>query len=687
MDLTPLLAPRSIAVVGATDRADSYAGNVLRNLARAGFAGPVWGVNPKRDEVLGRPCVGTLAELPQPVDAVVVAIPAVSVPDVIADAAARGCGGAVVLSAGFGEVEAGRELERRLRETAFDAELPVCGPNGNGVIAVAARAPMWGDSADNLAPGGVAMISQSGNIAVNAIGSRRGISYHTVVSTGNQAVLDASDWLEALCERDGVRSVAMFLESDGDGARLAEALARACEQGIGVAVLKVGTSERGASAAAAHTGALAGDQRVFRALVEEAGAAWASDPHELLELARVLAHPRARPSGSGALAVLTCSGGDSGVAADAAERLEVKLATLSSATVERLEPLLPEAATIGNPLDYTALIWGDSELLRRIIVTVDGDPAVDQLLLIYDHPEGLSPESDASWTAVREGIVAGAIEADAAGIVASTLPDLIDDTASRRLAERGFPAVPGLKTALLCARTLRRPPGDPRRMREIAAAARAAGRPDGRRWIAEAEAKELLRAGGIAVPAGRLVADADDAVAAADEVGWPVAMKLSAPSLLHKSDLGALALSLTDEEAVRAADARLRALAVAEAEVLVERMAPDGVEVFVAASTDGVVPALVIGLGGIWAEALDEVAIVPLPASGERVERALRSLRAAPLFTGVRGTSAVDIGGLAALAARVGELVLDRRLALLELNPVAAGPDGALALDAVARMA
>ena len=171
----------------------------------------------------------------------------------------------------------------------------MCGPNGNGIAAIAAGAPMWGDALSAVAPGPVAMVSQSGNVAVNALNSRRGIGWHTLVSTGNQAVCDASDWLEAVAELDGVRSIALFCESDGDGVRLAEALAVAADRGVGVAVLKVGASLAGARAAAAHTGALAGDQRVFRALVEEAGAAWAEDPHELLELARALAAPR-RPA-------------------------------------------------------------------------------------------------------------------------------------------------------------------------------------------------------------------------------------------------------------------------------------------------------------------------------------------------------------------------------------------------------
>ncbi len=177
--------------------------------------------------------------------------------------------------------------------------IPVCGPNGNGVVSVAARAPLWGDSVERLSPGPVAVITQSGNFGVNALGSDRGLGFHTVVSTGNSAVLEPSDWLEALAATEGVGSIALMLESDGDGARLARALATCAEREIGVAVLKVGSSEGGARAAGAHTGALAGDQRVFAALLEEAGAAQASEPGELLELARALAVPAARPTRRG----------------------------------------------------------------------------------------------------------------------------------------------------------------------------------------------------------------------------------------------------------------------------------------------------------------------------------------------------------------------------------------------------
>jgi acyl-CoA synthetase (NDP forming) len=688
-DPTPLLEPRSIAVVGANDRPGSYADIVLRNLQRAGFAGEVWGVNPRRTDVHGRPCVPSVSDLPHPVDAVVVAIPAASVPAVVAEAAAAGCGGAVVLSAGFGEISDGRELERQLREAATAGGLPLCGPNGNGIVAVGSRAPMWGDSVAPLEPGGVAMISQSGNVAVNALGSRRGIRYHTVLSTGNQATLDASDWLVALCERDGVRSVAMFLESDGDGERLADALALCAERGVRVAVLKAGATDAGLRAASAHTGAVAGEQRVFRALVEESGGAWARDFHELLELARVLAEPRAVPHGDGGLAVLTCSGGDSTIAADEAGRLEMELPALASETADRLIDLLPGAATVGNPLDYTAMIWGDTDLLRRITVTVGDDPAIDQMLILYDHPQGLAPEAAAEWAAVRAGIVAGAAETEAATLVASTLPDLIDDEASGELAERGVPAVAGLRTALVCARALRIPPADPARLREIAAAAASSrgGAPAraGDGWVDEIDAKELLRTAGLPVPEGRAVASEDEAALAARELGGPVAVKLSSPGLLHKSDANALRLGVEAEEEARSAYRDLSGAAGDDGRVLVERMAPPGIELFVAARADAVVPALVIGLGGIWTEALDDVAIVPLPAGAERCRRAISSLRGAAALRAPMGGEPVDVDGAASFAARVGALLPGSGLDLIELNPVAVHRDGCVALDALAR--
>jgi acetate---CoA ligase (ADP-forming) len=689
-DPAPLLEPRSVAVVGATDRPGSYGDTVLRNLERAGFPGPVWGVHPTRTSVHGRDCVPSPAELPEPVDAVVFAIPAAKVPDSLAEAAERGCRGAIVLSAGFGEAPGGQALERELADVARRTGMPLCGPNGNGVISLAARAPLWGDSVPELRAGPVAMITQSGNLAVNAIGSRRGLDFHTLVSAGNQTVLDAADWLAALAARDGVRSIALFLEEDGDGARLAEALALCAEREVGVAVLKVGESRAGADAAAAHTGAVAGDQRVFRALVEEAGATWVRDPHDLLEVARVLAEPRARPGRAGGLAVLTCSGGDSGIAADLADQEGLELPPLADQTKRQLAELLPDAATPGNPLDYTSLIWGESELLASIVEAVGADPAVDQLLLLYDHPAGLRPEHEDQWRAVRTGLADGAERSDAAALIASTLPDLLDDAAARELTARGIPGVAGLLTALSCVRALQSPPGDPARLRAIAAAAagaRAGSNGDAREWLGEAAAKRLLRDGGLPVPDGAELdpGDEDGCVAAASELGWPVALKLSGPSVRHKSDTGALALGIAGEEELRRAHGRLTALPeAAGASLLVERMADPGVELLISARADAVVPVVTVALGGIWIEALRDAAVIPLPADPGRVGDGIRSLRGANLLTGGRGGEALDIEAASRLGARLGELLIEHGLRVIELNPVVVHASGCVAVDALA---
>jgi acyl-CoA synthetase (NDP forming) len=685
-DLGPLLHPRSVAVVGATSRPGAYADETLRNLKRMGFAGRVWGVHPTRKRVHGRVCVPSVADLPEPVDAVVVAIPAADVPEVIEQAGARGCGGAVVYGAGFGETPDGIALESALREAAARHDLPVCGPNCDGIVSFPAKAPIWGDALVPREAGHVAIVSQSGNVAVNALGSARGLRLHTVVSCGNQAVVDASDWLAALAEREGVRSIALFLEADGDGARLCEALARCADAGVGVAVLKVGASAAGASAAAAHTGAVAGDHAAFRALIEEAGGAWADDVHDLLELAKALAVPGARPRGRGGLAILTCSGGDSGLGADEAQRLALELPALAPETHERLSALLPAAATVANPLDYTALIWGEVQTLRDTIAAVGEDPGIDHVLVFYDQPPELEGPIRESWDNVREGIRAGAAVSPVPTLVGSTLPELLDDTSAWELAQADVAAVAGLRTALRCAAALRRPPGDAARLREIAAAG-ASGAPGV--WLDEASAKTMLATAGIRVPPGQIARDEDDAAEIFVRLGRPVALKLVAEGLLHKTEAGALVLGLEDERDVRWAYRDLvRAnghLPVERPQVLVEAMAPPGVELLVSARRDAVVPVLTVGLGGVWTEVFRDAVVVPLPADAQRVERALRSLRAAPLLSGGRNGAALDVSGAAELAARVGALLLEQGLELIELNPVIVSSRGAVAVDALVR--
>jgi acetate---CoA ligase (ADP-forming) len=600
-------------------------------------------------------------------------------------------------------VESGRADHDDLVAAAHRHGLPVCGPNCNGIVSPRSRTALWGDAfaAQEYDPAHptVALISQSGNVAVNALATRRGLRFHTVIASGNQAVLTAADYLEFLAGESDLGAVALYLEDDG-GPRLVDGLAACADAKVPVVVLKVGRSAAGARAAAAHSGALAGDQRVFRSLVAEAGAVWADDVHELLELSKTIATRRRaapRPTSARGLAIMTCSGGDSAQGADEAQALGLELPALAPQTEARLAELLPSAATVANPLDYTAMIWGDVQALGELVRVLGEDPSIGQVLVFYDQPHGMTGAPAESWRAVREGVMLGARLSPVPVMVSSTLPELLDDDAAAEFAAAGVPAAAGLRTGLRCAAAaLATGPGasagaGPERLRAIAAAARAAtataSAGDGD-WLPEHVAKDLLRVAGVAVPYGLAVDGEQDAVAAWRELDGPVALKLSAARVQHKTELGGVALGLDSESDVRRAHRAMAPLADAhDGVILVERMAPPGVELIVAAHTDGIVPALIVGLGGIWTELLDDVVVVPLPADAARVQRAIATLRGAPLLLGGRGRPGADVPALARLAAQVGALLLERGLATVECNPVLVGEPcgGAVAVDAAIR--
>jgi acetyl-CoA synthetase len=364
---------------------------------------------------------------------------------------------------------------------------------------------------------------------------------------------------------------------------------------------------------------------------------------------------------------------------------------LEEATRQRVAALLPAAATVANPLDYTALIWGEVATLRDTIAAVGEDPGIDHVLVFYDQPPGLDGAIGESWDAVRAGIRAGAEASPVPTLVASTLPELLDDAAAWEFASADVAAVAGLRTGLRCAAALRQPPGDAGRMREIAGAAATSAPGD---WLDEPRAKAMLARAGIRVPPGQIARDEDDAAEIFVRLGRPVALKLVAEGLRHKTETGAVALGLDDERNVRWAYRDLvrdgnhthpPRNQPTRPRVLVEAMAPAGVELLVSARRDAVVPVLTVGLGGVWTEAFGDAAVIPLPADPPRVERALRSLRAAPLLTGARNSAPLDIAGAAALASRAGTLLLDEDLELIELNPVLVNTRGAIAVDALIR--
>ncbi|GES11005.1 hypothetical protein Amac_046020 [Acrocarpospora macrocephala] len=478
--------------------------------------------------------------------------------------------------------------------------------------------------------------------------------------------------------------------------------------------------------------------------------------------------------------VVTCSGGDAATAADEAERLGVWLPQLGAATVAALGEVLPSTATAGNPLDYTAVIFGETERTADLITVGARDDAIGPVLVYYDRPARMTEDAAESWNGALDGVILAASRLDQPVIVASTLPELMPEDTAERLAEHGIVAVAGLSEGILCAGALTVPPPDAARLRSIAATmstirpkptatassgpTSAAGNRGGvlesparthkcpgeasghsgragdssetsghsawtggsgeasnhsawtgdssetsnhsawtgdssetsnhsawtgdssetsshSGWVAEHEAKEMLVGRGLAVPRGRVVRDVDDAMRVAGELGGPVALKVSSPFIQHKSDISALVLGV-EGDAVREAYRRVEGLGGV---VLVEEMVSPGVEVLIAVRRDGVVPVLVVALGGVWVEIFDDVVLIPLPADADRVEQAVRRLRAAPLLVGGRGRPASDIRALAEVAATVGAMALEEGLDLVELNPVFVHPDGVTVIDAVIR--
>ncbi len=666
-----LMAPSSVAVVGATDRPGSYGAQTLRNLAQCSRA-RVIGVNPQRERVLGFPCVPSLRDIDGPVDAVVVATPAATVVEQVSEAALTGCGGVVVYADRLTPVHTAA-----LASVAAEHRLAVLGPNTNGVVHVGSRTALWGDPLRMPPAGGqVAVITQSGNLGVGALAHRRGAGLHSVVALGNAAALDAADVLAFLAQQSargtGPRAIALYLEDDGDGARLAESLAACAEHDVRLAVLKAGRSTAGRAAAAAHNEALLGSHRVFAALVREAGGVVVDDVHDLLETARAMTARRH----AGGVAVVTCSGGDAAIAADLADSVGMPLAPFDEATRNRLEQLLPGVAPT-NPLDHTNRIWADRSSLADLVETVALDPGVDAVIYVQDEPADLLPDAAVEWETTRAGAADGAERAGVPLLLVATLPGQ----------EPGGPAaagvVSGLRPAVAASAALRGPIPDAGRLKAMAKAARrspagAGGAPS----LPEHEAKALLRQHNIGTPSGLVATTATEAVAAARTVGLPCAVKVSASGLMHKSAVAAVETDVRTLQDVHTSALRLLRVAdqLDEGVLLVERMVPAGVELLVAARADGVVPVLVLGMGGRWAEVLDDVAVVPLPADQHRVHEAVMRLRGAPLL---RAAGAAAIDDAAAIASRLGALLLAHRWRMVELNPIVVAATGAVAVDAV----
>jgi acyl-CoA synthetase (NDP forming) len=667
-----LLRPRSVAFIGG-----SLAPAALALCRDQGFTGPIRAVHPTREEVAGLRPFRSVAELPEAPDAAFVAVNAEAAVEVVGQLAAIGAGGAICYAAGF--AEAGRpELERQLRAAAGD-DMALLGPNCYGLIDFVDGVSLWPVPFPQARPPrGVALVLQSGNLGINLTMQQRGLDIGWVVTVGNQAGLDVAGCVDTLLDQPEVTGIGLYLEGLRDPQAFVDAAEKALDRRVPIVVVKAGASEAGASVAATHTSSLAGDDAIYDALFERLGVARAGSVPSLIETLKAMT--TTGPLRGRRLAVLTCSGGESALAADAASAAGLALPAPSPEATRTIAAELPWYAAVANPLDFTTALWGLEEPLERVFsaLTTDGH---DGAVLVLDSP----PEGFLHGAEVDAAIRAGHAAARAAGLpfaVASVLPEAMRPARVRELAADGVAALAGLPEAFAawgaCARwsdrlELREPP--PR-----VAAARA----DRGVALDEPTAKALLAAAGVPVPRNE-VAAIGEAGAAAERIGFPVAVKLVSAALHHKAAAGAVRLDLRTREAVDVAVGEMVA-AIAPLVcngVLVEQLVDDVVgELLVGVKRDPAFgPVLVVGTGGGAVELIADAVPLLLPVTADAIERALSRLRchARLRVAGADIAGAIETIGLVAAFAR--QRADD--LVELDVNPLLVGRRGCVAVDAL----
>ncbi len=687
-----LLRPRSLAVVGASPEPFSLGGNVLANIERFGFDGDLHLVSRSRTEINGRACVPTIDDLPVGVDTVVLVVPVPAVKEAIAACVRRGVGGAIVFASGFGELgEEGRRAQDEIAAMTKEAGIALLGPNCLGLINFIDQVPLTFEPVQPVVPSGpgICAIAQSGamagNIRMALLGGNVPVAY--TFSTGNEAVLGAEDVIGSLIDDPAVQLFSVFVEQIRHPKRFLTLAAQAQRRGKPIVLMHPGRSARSREAAKSHTGALAGDHAVMRAFVASEGVVLVESLDELFDVSRLLTrYPRPAAGGAG---IMSNSGAIRGFALDFCEQIDLPLPELAPATCDELKRVLPDFATIDNPLDITAQgmqkpsIFGDSAqaLLR--------DSQVGALLVAA---MGGSPAQQmAKWKSMRP--VLEAAEKPVALVYLGDSAPLSDDCLAE-IKDSGVPFFRSPERAMRAfAHMMRygRALAETQQRADLSVAV--SGRvPSGP--LVEYRGKAMFAEAGIAVPRGELAATRDDAVRIARALGFPVVLKAQAAALMHKSDVGGVAIGISDEPALRAAwDTMTARVAAARPDIvldgiLIEAMAPPGgVELIVGARRD---PAwgevLMVGLGGIWAEALGDVRLLPAETSAGRIAAELDRLKGARLLHGYRGSPPCDLHALTDALMRIGALLRAvPTLTEIDVNPLVVYPvgQGVMALDAL----
>jgi acetyl-CoA synthetase len=677
--LQRLLAPRSIALIGGAwaDAADA----ALRTMH---YAGEVWRIHPSRADSDTQRYFRSVDELPAAPDAAFVAAPNNEVPAIAAALVRRAAGGFVCFAAGFSET-ATAEGDRLTAELlASAADLPFLGPNCYGFVNFFDGVALWPDQVVGARrERGIALICQSGTLALNLLFNDRSLPIGCVLTVGNQTRLAAEDLIELMCEDERVSAIGLYLEGVRDATRFTQAAARARAAGKALALVKSGRTEAATRTVRTHTGALAGADAAFEAFCRQAGIARCDSLATLCETLKIF-HCGGPLPGRRFLA-MGASGGDMAMTADAARHLGLTFPAFPPGPADSLRQLLSDRVAIANPFDFHTHVWFDYPR-QRAMFGIAQRAGYDAVAFLIDCPPA-NRADDSTYVRVIDEFAAALAGAPTRGAVISSLPESLSAATREKCLAAAVVPLQGQREALE-ALDLAGRVGERWRCGAEVQLRRPRSPGPAARTLAEHEAKQALAACGVPVPRARVVA-AHDAAAAAAELGFPVVMKASGAALEHKSEVGGVVVNVRTQAEAAAAAQRLSALSPT---LLVEEMIADGVaEVLVGMTVDPQFgQLLVLGAGGVLAELLrDTVTLLP-PFSAEAIRAALGELQVARLLEGYRGRPRGDVAALvqAALACTRYALANLERLAELDLNPVIVRPEGlgAVAVDALIRL-
>ena len=683
--LDPLLRPRSVAVVGASNRTDSIGEWAVRNLDLGGYEGKLYVVNPRYEEVQGHRCYAALADLPEVPDCVIFAVGDHRLEAALDDAIAVGVPAAVIQSALFIDDDSEPLLKDRVQFKILDAGMLVCGANCMGFYNV--RDHVWTcgfDSAMHDAPGNVALISHSGAGMSGLIDCEERLRINVAVSAGNELSVTMDEYLDFVLDLPETRAVGLFVETARNPEGFRAALRKAVHRGVPVVALKVGRTEESARLTVSHSGAMAGDDATYEALFDRYGVQRARDQDEFATMLIMFAEMH--PVGAGGLVTLHDSGGEQQLLVDLADDTGVPLTRLTDATISALQDILDPELPAVNPLDGWSRGGADAaENMRRALTVMMQDSGAALGAVIHDRaPGGKIYASYLNYMQRARSESGKPVALVAARQGSGHDKVVVTSTAA------GYPVLDGVSQFLRGVRALfeyrdflLRETQEPE-LPESALVEKWQARLRSGETLAEAESLAMLSEFGIDIAAPVEASGEEEVVAAASGMGFPVVLKTTGAGLLHKSDQGGVSIGIADAEELKKMYARMRDRLGDD--VLVAPMVSAGVEMFLGLKRDPQFgPVVLLGFGGTLAETIGDVQFALPPFDSQHARRCIDRMRLRPLLDGVRGTAAVDVDSYCKLAARFSVMAhaLGDVLSEIDVNPVIVGEADAIAVDAL----